>query len=136
MSVPTDLVSYLQVETRPIPLYLTGVTGQTTFTDDKVSLATECSLQGQELVISGELQGYSAQAAGVLSVKTKPGTYIQIPPSQQFMAWVPDDVRKAYLQFKPRGKGMLGIQLKRAVRWRTFRSRCGGGPVRLAARVR
>ena len=31
------------------------------------------------------------------------------------MAWVPDDVRKAYLQFKPRGKGVLGVQLTRAV---------------------
>ena len=113
--VPLDLISYLQVETRPIPLYLTEVNGQTIFTDHAVSMKQECKLQGQQLEVSGDLQGYSADAAGVVSIRTKPGTYIQIPPSQQFMAWVPDDVRKAYLQFKPRGKGMIGIQLTREV---------------------
>lgn len=113
-ATPVSLLSYLQFRTRTIALELAGLTGQVCFSPRNISLeSVRCELQGQAFLLSGEMAGYELGSPAQFQIKTVPGTFLEIPPSRQFMTWLPDDVRNTYLQFKPQGKAALDVQLRR-----------------------
>ena len=78
------------------------VNGNLRFANDLVDVKyISCLLQGQALELSGKIQGYGIDAPGSFSVRTAPGKLIDIPPGRQFMAWLPEDVRKAIQEQDP-----------------------------------
>ena len=111
---PLNLMSYLTLRSRSVPLQLDQVSGRATFTTQQVQLdEIRCRVQGQSLVVAGRLDGYDIDATAKLNVRTVPGTFMHIPPSRQFMAWAPGEVRTVYLQFKPDGKATFDLTLDR-----------------------
>ena len=111
----TDVMSYIALRARLVPLQLSAIKGEMRLSEDVINLEKlSLAIQGQEIDIDGVINGYDPTAPGKIRFRNAPGTYISIPPSRQFMAWLPENIRRTYLQFQPEGKGLLNVQLTRA----------------------
>ena len=114
LASPRDLISYLQLNARSVPLQLEDLHGNVTFSSGQVVLEhVGFDLQGQSLIVDGAIYGYAPQAPGSLHVRTAPDKPLHIPPSRQFLTWLPDEFRRIYVQFQPQGKADLDIKLQR-----------------------
>lgn len=111
---PLDLISYFNLRSRTVPLHLDQLSGLATFSNSQITFQDVlCSVQGKPLLINGVLDGYDAQAPVTLRIQTAPRTFLRIPPSRQFVTWLPEEVRKLYKQFLPDGRATLDVKLDR-----------------------
>lgn len=112
---PRSVLEYLRMHMRMVPLSLKQLQGTVRFTADAIELnGVHFQLQGQSFVMNGRLNGYAGNAPGEIRVQTEPDTFLKVPPDRQFMNWLPDDIHKVYLQFRPEGKARLDVQLVRS----------------------
>lgn len=112
---PRSVLEYLRMHMRMVPLSLKQLQGTARFTADAIELnGVHFQLQGQPFVMNGRMNGYAGNALGEIRVQTEPDSFLRVPPDRQFMNWLPDDVHKVYLQFRPEGKARLDVQLVRS----------------------
>lgn len=119
--VPVRLVDYLDRQLQSRPMVLRDFAGAITFSNSGIEVEQLAGrLEGNDLVFSGELPGYDP-AGGYqldgparLRVATAEGKRLKIPPTPQFMTWMPDGVRRVYQQFEPTGEVGLQVDLVRA----------------------
>ena len=110
-----DLLTYLSQQTQSLPITLDEMSGEVVFTSKQIKVnQVKCRVQGQVLVVDGQLNGYQADAAATLQIRTEEGTFLQIPPTRRFMVWMPDEIRKVYAQYQPKGFCTLEVKLNRS----------------------
>ncbi|HEX8323995.1 MAG TPA: hypothetical protein VF595_08775 [Tepidisphaeraceae bacterium] len=99
----------------PAPLRLEHVDARFVFTDEQVRIEKLLAyVEGNALLFSGTIEGYSAEAAMDLRVQSPPNQRLVMKESPTFVAAMPWPVQEIYYRFRPVGTADLHLQVTRA----------------------
>src|SRR4051812_23228616 len=97
----------------PSPVALRGVTGEFVFEEDGIDLHTSVLVEGNKINVAGHYDGYNLDAPASMRLTSSETGLFSIPPSPQYMASLPPNVREVYDHFKPQGSGSFWVQYDR-----------------------
>ena len=98
----------------PESLRLKDVDARFTFTDERIAIERlRAHVDENALEFSGHIDGYAADAAAELHVRTPAGQRIVLTPSPGFIGAMPWPVQEIYYRFRPIGSADLWLDVTR-----------------------
>lgn len=98
----------------PEPMKLSDVDARFVFTDEQVRIEKLLAhVDGNAILFSGHLDGYSPSAAMEVRIESPAGTRLVFPESPAFVPSMPWPVQEIYYRFRPVGSADFWLQVSR-----------------------
>ena len=96
----------------PQPLHLNDVDAAVVFTDDRIHIENLVGrLDANRIRITGNIDGYTADAGARLRIESLPNEPIALAASPAFIPQMPWPVQELYYRFRPIGQAILRIDV-------------------------